>query len=110
MKEKLDYTYKVEMVNDHLFRIIGISEEYAYLVVGSKSAALIDTCCGVGNIRKTVEELTSLPYIVILTHGHVDHVGGVGLFDDKDIYLSAKDKRMANHHKSKFLRKFYLSS
>ncbi len=64
-----------------------------YLVLGDEKALLIDTGMGVGSLKKTVEEITSLPVIVINTHGHPDHAGGDAEFDpplmcpaDFDVY------------------------
>src|SRR6476620_12676349 len=47
----------------------------ANLVIGQQKAALIDTGCGIGNLRKAVEEVTDKPVIVINTHTHCDHLG-----------------------------------
>jgi glyoxylase-like metal-dependent hydrolase (beta-lactamase superfamily II) len=58
----------------------------SYLVVGRERAALIDTGCGVGNIRNVVDRLTSLPVLVINSHAHWDHVGGNYLFTDIAIH------------------------
>jgi glyoxylase-like metal-dependent hydrolase (beta-lactamase superfamily II) len=46
------------------------------LVIGPEKAALIDTGCGIGNLRQAVEEVTDKPVIVINTHTHLDHLGG----------------------------------
>ena len=51
------------------------------LIIGEQKAALIDTGCGIGNLRKTVEEVTKKPVIVINTHTHSDHLGGNCQFD-----------------------------
>lgn len=53
-------------------------QNFQYLIVGETSAALIDTGYGEGNIRRVVEEITSLPVIPINSHGHFDHTGGNG--------------------------------
>lgn len=53
-------------------------QNFQYLIVGEKNAALIDTGYGEGNIRSVVETITSLPVIPINTHGHFDHTGGNG--------------------------------
>lgn len=59
-------------------------DEYAmnimYLVEGSARSLVIDTGTGTGDFRSVVEHLTPLPYDVVCTHGHVDHVGGIGQF------------------------------
>ena len=53
-----------------------------YLLVGEESALLIDTGCGACDLKGLVAELTDKPYQVVLTHGHLDHSGGVEAFDD----------------------------
>ena len=58
----------------------------SFLVVGSERAALIDTGCGVGDIRKVVDDLTSLPVTVINSHAHWDHIGGNHFFTDIAIH------------------------
>ena len=52
------------------------------LVIGRDRAALIDTGCGIGNLRKVVEEVTDKPVLVINTHTHTDHLGSNYQFDD----------------------------
>lgn len=47
-----------------------------YLVVGRERALLVDTGYGHANLRAVVRALTSLPLIVVNTHGHRDHSGG----------------------------------
>lgn len=47
-----------------------------YLVLGEKSALLIDTGFGVGSLKEITDTLTQLPIILVNTHGHPDHSGG----------------------------------
>lgn len=61
-----------------------------FLFVGTKKALLLDTGIGIGNIREFVESITDKPYDVVLTHGHMDHVGGACLFDR--VYINPKDR------------------
>lgn len=72
----------MEKLTDHVTRISGLISEYMYLVEGSERALLIDSGCGAGDIRSFVESLTSLPLSVVLTHGHYDHAGGAGRFEE----------------------------
>lgn len=54
---------------------------YMYLLEGTHEALLIDTGYGSFPLKETVRELTDLPVTVILTHGHLDHIGGSAAFD-----------------------------
>lgn len=103
-----DY-FKVERVSAHVRRISDVSRTACYLVEGSARACLIDTGVGVGNLRALVDELTSLDYFVLLTHGHVDHAGGVGAFADKDVYLHPADIALANQHIASDMRLGYIA-
>lgn len=60
-----------------------------FLCVGSERALLIDTGCGVCDLKELVAELTDKPYDVVLTHGHLDHCGGIGAFDK--VYANERD-------------------
>lgn len=64
-----------------------------YVVKGSKMSAVIDTGTGIGDFKGLVESLIDNPYIVIITHGHVDHAGGCGQF--AEAYISEKDHQAA---------------
>jgi glyoxylase-like metal-dependent hydrolase (beta-lactamase superfamily II) len=67
----------------------------AYLITGSKRAAVIDTLAG-GNLPmyEKVRELTSLPIDVLVTHGHGDHAGAAAHAFHKagcDLYMNSRD-------------------
>jgi glyoxylase-like metal-dependent hydrolase (beta-lactamase superfamily II) len=76
-------------IDEGIICIIGITGELMYLVEGKKKGVLIDTGLGAGNIMKYIHCLTSKPYIVLLTHGHFDHIGGAFLYDY--VYINSKD-------------------
>lgn len=65
-----------------------------FLVEGEERAALIDTGCGIGHLAETVRELTDKPLIILITHNHFDHDGGVEQFTDCPIYLHSADGPM----------------
>lgn len=80
-----------------------------YLVVGSEKALLIDCGTGFCDIRGAAEKLTDLPIILAATHGHGDHIGGAGQFEE--IYIHRADCEMLNKAQMSLLfRKAFLAS
>lgn len=69
--------------------IRSLTGEIMYLIEGEEKAVLVDTCLGVGHLRKFVETLTEKPITVILTHGHADHALGAPEFDE--VYMNPAD-------------------
>ncbi len=57
-------------------------EVISYLILGEKRALLFDTGMGIGDIKKVVDALTTLPVSVLNSHTHNDHVGGNWEFSD----------------------------
>ena len=72
-------------------------ETIACLIIGEQKAALIDTGCGIGNLRKAVEEITSQPVMVINTHTHLDHLGSNRQFDDIAMFDHPLSHRVAEY-------------
>lgn len=73
------------------------------ILKGSKKAIVIDTGYGIEDIKPLVEKYIDTPYIVINTHGHMDHSGGNFRFEecyipegDVDLFLNHMkyDRRM----------------
>lgn len=60
-----------------------------FLLVGTEKAMLIDTGIGIGDLLGAVRQLTDKPLVVVMSHGHGDHTGGCGQFEE--IYLNEKD-------------------
>ena len=50
-------------------------EVISFLIVGEKRAVMFDTGLGIGDIKRVVQSLTSLPMVVLNSHTHNDHVG-----------------------------------
>jgi glyoxylase-like metal-dependent hydrolase (beta-lactamase superfamily II) len=65
-------------------------EVISYLIVGPQKSLLIDTGMGIGNIEKVVNELSSIPLIVINTHTHHDHIGDNWRFEQSLIGLKCE--------------------
>lgn len=84
--------YKSEKINETMTAIRSMTGEIMYLVEGKEKAVLVDTCLGVGHLRKFVENLTEKPITVLLTHGHVDHALGAPEFDE--VYMNPADNEV----------------
>lgn len=63
----------------------------AFLLEGTKYAALIDTGCGIGEIGNVVRSLTPKPILVLLTNGQMDHSGGIDSFPASELYMREED-------------------
>lgn len=89
-KENMDKLYRIHQVKNNVW-IIGenIRTDFVNscaLIVGEKRAALIDTGCGIGDLRSVVKNLTDKPVLLLTTHVHIDHIGAHSLFDN--VYVS----------------------
>lgn len=83
----------------------GLSGVYMYLLAGTEKAVLIDTGYGSFPLDEVCKELTSMPIEVLLTHGHMDHIGGTGAF--KTVYIKAVDYDLYKEHSKKEIRMLF---
>jgi hydroxyacylglutathione hydrolase len=81
-----------KLLLEGLWSIDGPANDLMYLVTGTRQALLVDTGMGLGNLAQTVRDLTSLPLIVVNTHGHPDHAGGNGGFEE--VWLAPQDEAL----------------
>ena len=73
--------------NTWAFSEFGLSS--MYLLTGTEKALLIDTGLGSGNLAEEIRSMTDLPLVTVITHGHIDHAGSAGFFDE--VYISPND-------------------
>ncbi len=73
----------------HTFAINEFGMAACFLLWGTERGILIDTGCGMYNIREIADELCPVPYDVILTHSHGDHVAGIDHWDQ--VYIHPAD-------------------
>ncbi|MGN0354760.1 MAG: MBL fold metallo-hydrolase [Muricoprocola sp.] len=64
-----------------------------YVIKGTERSAVIDTGTGIGDFKGLIESLIDNPYVISITHGHVDHAGGCGQFEE--VYIHERDYREA---------------
>ncbi len=81
--------YSWNEVSKGVWRIDEHGQVNAYLVIGGKRAALVDTGEGEPGLSSIAAALTSLPIIVVNTHFHQDHAGGDSAFPT--IYIDGKE-------------------
>lgn len=86
--------------------IIGTSTVCCTLIVGIKKALLIDTGYGIGNLKQIVKSITSLPLIVVNSHGHIDHINGNYEFDE--IYINKEDIALKNKYATSDVRNYLI--
>lgn len=77
---------------------------YSNLILGDEKALLFDTGCGVDDLKSSVEKITKLPLLVILSHGHFDHIGGSRQFETA--YLSSKDRNILDDYNEALLNRW----
>lgn len=82
-----------------------LSTVQMYLIEGTERAALLDTGTGVGDLAAVVRSLTDKPVEVLLTHGHVDHAGGIYAFDR--VRVSEADRPLLRANADPAMRKAF---
>lgn len=64
-------------------------DNFCTLLTGSRGAVLFDTMVGLGDLNAFLKELCPMEPMVIVSHGHFDHVGGGRQFPT--IFMSPED-------------------
>ena len=81
--------FTTQVVSDGVWHIEDTRGGVIYLIAGSERALLIDTGWGTGDLAAHVATLTPLPFLVVNTHAHRDHVGGNSQFSE--VYVHTRD-------------------
>lgn len=85
--------YITTPINENILKIDEFGLGTMYFIRGEKYNALIDTGTGAGHLKSFIDTISDKPYLVLCTHGHVDHVGGIHQF--KEVYLHSLDHASA---------------
>ena len=88
-------------IRDNIWQFTEGSEPYfdvnAYLIIGDRSALLVDALLSETGILDEIRKLTDKPLEVFLTHGHSDHAGKAVLEFRKagiPVYMNHRDYEM----------------
>ena len=84
--------FSIKKVAEKVWRIDDHGGDNMYLVEGNDKALLIDAGTGVADLAACIRSITSLPVIVVNTHGHPDHCGSDYQF--KEVYAYHSDFEM----------------
>lgn len=90
--------YNITPLDTSTYKIIDEQNDACYLVTGKDKALLIDTTMGKEPIMPVLSSLTDLPIELVLTHGHVDHIGRSAEFET--IWLDPADFELYTRHAS----------
>lgn len=85
-------------INDHIYQFKDPMGVLCTLVIGKEKAFLIDTTYGIGNLPALISQYTTLPLIVINSHGHMDH--SCGNYQFPNVYINARDVKLCQMHNS----------
>ena len=83
----------ISEIANRIWCINEFSLDAMFLLEGDEKALLIDTGTGVCDIKSYISYLTQKPLIVALTHGHIDHAGGMNMFSE--VYAHEDDFGLA---------------
>ena len=86
----------VKEIENGTYMLTDLFNDHFYLLVGKQKALLIDGGIGNLSVPRLIREMTDKPVVHALTHGHLDHLGCVGMF--KETYISYKDISLFQRH------------
>ncbi|MCL2286485.1 MAG: MBL fold metallo-hydrolase [Firmicutes bacterium] len=95
--------YTVKKIYPWLYSIFDPQHVYCYLIAGEKTALLYDTAYGIGCLDEAVRTVCDLPYEVVLSHGHIDHVNGASQFEE--VWIHSDDVNLCLQHSSDEFRR-----
>lgn len=94
--------YEIIQINENTWRI---EEEMVrfFLLTGSEKALVIDTGMNVGKAREAAEQITSLPLLLLNTHGDRDHIGSDSQFSERYMNKNEEENYHLNGGKGKII-------
>jgi glyoxylase-like metal-dependent hydrolase (beta-lactamase superfamily II) len=81
--------FTTSAIDERTWAIDDHGSDTVYLITGNERALLLDTGWGVGDLPALVASLTTLPLVVVNSHGHPDHTYGNG--DFQEVHIASAD-------------------
>lgn len=81
--------FNAESIGEKTWLILECGFDAIYYLEGSERGLLIDTGIGAADLKAFVAQIATKPYDVVLTHGHLDHIGAIWQYDR--IYVNDRD-------------------
>ena len=75
------------------FYILDDGRVREFLITGEEEALLIDTGFADSRTAEEAAKLTNLPLKAVLTHGDMDHAGGLSDFHECWVHISVGDRK-----------------
>lgn len=96
--------YNTRQINDYTWMITDHDNDAIYVIAGNERAMVIDSGMDHDPLMPIVRSLTDKPPFLVLTHGHIDHIGRSGEFDE--VYLDQNDFEVYREHTHLDMGKF----
>lgn len=88
-------TFQISEIAKDTYVINEAGMSAMFVVKGSDRALLIDCGVGMTDLKAVVAMVTDLPYDVVITHGHLDHIGGAAQYEEVYIHKADADTLQA---------------
>lgn len=84
--------YTFELLNEYTLKIIDEFDEALYLIEGADQVLCIDAGMSKENLYEYCLNFTDKPILLAISHGHIDHIGQSGSFEN--VYMNYKDRAL----------------
>ncbi|MDO4466203.1 MAG: MBL fold metallo-hydrolase [Bacillota bacterium] len=82
--------YTFELINEYTLKIIDEYDESIFLIEGADQVLCIDSGMSKENLYEYCLNFTDKPILLALSHGHIDHIGQSGSFEN--VFMNQKDQ------------------
>jgi glyoxylase-like metal-dependent hydrolase (beta-lactamase superfamily II) len=88
--------YQYRKINKDTYLIQGDGHESMYLISGRDRSMLVDAGMEPESLKQITDQLSDKSVFCVLTHGHFDHIGMCGEYEE--VYLDEKDLDLYEKH------------